>query len=223
MVHYSTVKRIIDIVLSLIAVVCLSPLSIVIGIALKLENYNEPILFSQERVGQFGNVFKIYKFRSFSSEAPDNVPSMKFNNYKRFSTKLGRTLRNTSVDEIPQFVNVLKGNMSIVGPRPLIKEEGDIHNRRLELGIYELKPGITGLAQINGGNQITNEEKLWWDNLYLHRSNILLDMWIGFHTIVPLNSNNLINAWLIKRGTLLVGEYKEEWKKLHFETGTNNN
>lgn len=220
---YSRTKRAIDIICALTAVIVFSPLYIAIAIWLKIEKPNECALFSQERVGQYGEIFKIYKFRSLDSTAPDYLPAKYFKDYSKYSTRFGRVLRHSSIDEIPQFFNVLIGKMSIVGPRPLIINEGNIHEKRLESGIYNLRPGITGLAQINGGNLISNDEKLWWDKVYLQEHNLFLDIWICFHTVIPIGHGNLIRKRLMEHYSECFEEYKEEWKYSCCETSFNNN
>lgn len=115
--------------------------------------------------------------------SPHHMPANSMDHMERFSSKLGRNLRKSGIDELPQLINVFRGEMSIVGPRPLIPEEGEIHNMRMKAGIYELSPGITGLAQINGGNAISNELKFEWDRQYLQNISLSLDMKICVKTI----------------------------------------
>lgn len=222
-IDYSIIKRIIDIVCSLTAVIIMLPLYIAIVLWLKIEKPTECALFRQERVGRYGKIFKIYKFRSLDNTAPDYLPAKYFKDYSQFSTRFGRVLRYSSIDEIPQFLNVLFGKMSIVGPRPLIVDEGNIHEKRLESGVYSLRPGITGLAQINGGNSISNEEKLWWDKLYLQKHNLFLDIWICFHTVIPLKDENIIRKKIMKHYSESFDHYKEEWKYSCCETSFDNN
>ncbi len=132
-------------------------------------------LFRQERIGMGGKPFICYKFRTMYEHAPHCVPSAALVEKEKYITRVGRFLRKTSFDELPQLFNVLKGEMSIVGPRPLIGEESEIHKRRLDGGVYSLRPGITGMAQVNGRDSLNNEEKYSRDRYYLENIGARLD------------------------------------------------
>ncbi len=133
-------------------------------------------LFRQERVGRGGKPFICYKFRTMYEHAPHSVPSYAFSEKEKYITRIGRFLRKTSFDELPQLFNVLKGEMSLVGPRPLIGEESDMHKLRLNGGVYSLRPGITGMAQVNGRDSLNTEEKYLRDRYYLENIDARLDL-----------------------------------------------
>ena len=179
---YIEVKKYLDFLISACALLLLSPGFLLIYIALKIEEPGENAVFTQERIGRNGNVFMIYKFRSMKESSPHQMPAHKVEDMDSLSGPIGKFLRNTGIDELPQLVNVIRGDMSIVGPRPLIIDEGQIHDKRMKAGIYRLRPGITGLAQIHGGNTISDSLKLKWDKLYLTNISLLLDFKICLKT-----------------------------------------
>lgn len=180
---YDKWKRLIDFCFAIVGLAVLSPVFIVIMVGLKIETPTSKTIFTQERIGLNGQIFHIYKFRSLSEAAPKNISAKKIKTEK-FATRFGRLIRKTGLDELPQLINVVAGDMSFVGPRPLIPEEGDIHKDRLKKGIYSLRPGITGLAQINGGNSITDTEKVFWDYKYLISRNLFVDLKICVKTFL---------------------------------------
>ncbi len=188
------IKRLYDILFSSILLVVLSPVFLIVSVLILLGN-DGPVFFCQQRVGKNGRLIKVYKFRTMSSKAPANMPTAEFENSDQFITKLGEFLRRTSIDEIPQFYNVLKGNMSLVGPRPLIPNEQDIHAIRMQKGVYSLKPGITGLAQIRGRNLLTNLQKVKYDELYFNRIGIILDAKILWRSaVIVLSRKGLLEG-----------------------------
>lgn len=165
---YCTVKRLLDILISAIALlILLLPLAVVLIID-AIDLGCSPF-FTQNRIGQNGVPFRIYKIRTMRKEAPRYRATGELSDHERYITRFGSVLRKLSIDELPQLFNVLEGKMSIVGPRPLIPEEKKIHDMRSSRGVYALKPGMTGLAQINGRDDVTAEEKVRWDALYLER------------------------------------------------------
>lgn len=180
---YLPIKRLFDILLSMVLLIVLSPLFLIISILIMLER-DGPIFFRQQRVGRNGKIIKINKFRSMSSKAPADIATAEFTDSDIYITKLGKFLRKTSVDELPQFFNVLKGDMSIVGPRPLILKEVDVHSLRMEKGVYAIKPGLTGYAQINGRDLVTPHQKVNYDEYYLHHFGFLLDAKILFRSVI---------------------------------------
>ena len=168
------IKRLYDILFSSILLIALFPVFFIVSMRILLGN-DGPVFFCQQRVGKNGKYIKIFKFRTMSSKAPASMPTAEFENSDQYITKFGEYLRKTSIDEIPQFFNVLKGDMSLVGPRPLIPNEKDIHSIRMQRGVYSLKPGITGLAQVKGRDLLTNLQKVKYDELYLHKFGLILD------------------------------------------------
>ena len=175
------IRRILDICISLPGVTILSPVFVVIAIAIKL-NSRGPVVFKQERVGKNGRPFIFYKFRTMKTEVDPFGPSPKTGDDQRL-TRVGRFLREYSLDELPQLFNVLKGDMSIIGPRPLyvsqIAEWDENQKKRLLV-----KPGLTGLAQISGRGELTREEKLELDVKYVETAGFWLDLKIIVATIV---------------------------------------
>ena len=168
------IKRFLDILFSVIFLILLFPLMLVISVAVVSESRGGAI-FKQKRMGRNGRIFTCYKFRTMRSDAPHSTPARELDNPDIYITRVGRLLRRSSLDELPQLFNVLKGDMSIVGPRPLICEETEVHRMRESAGIYLLRPGLTGLAQINGRNLLCDSEKIENDKIYLDNVRMRLD------------------------------------------------
>lgn len=179
--NYNKLKRYIDIILSTLGIIILSPVFLIISIIIKLESEG-PIIFKQLRAGKDSKPFYIYKFRSMKADAP-NLSTNEFEDVNLFITKIGKFIRMTSIDELPQLINILKGDMSIVGPRPVILDEKELILLRKEYNIDSILPGITGLAQINGRDIIGTEEKVKLDYEYLQNKSLNLDVKIVFITI----------------------------------------
>lgn len=179
---YYKVKRILDI---LGAVTGLAFCALPLGILLLLIYLDDPgaVFFLQDRVGRNGKIFRLYKLRTMKQTAPAYLSTEEMEHPGQYVTKLGRILRKLSLDEIPQLFNVLMGDMSLIGPRPLIPQEKDIHTLREEKGVYALRPGITGLAQINGRDQMEWDEKVRLDAEYLQRFGFLTDLSIFLRTV----------------------------------------
>lgn len=180
---YAVFKRFFDILFSFLAILFLSPLFIFLAFMIRLTSKG-PVIFEQERIGQFGKVIKIYKFRTMKSKAPKSKATKDFDDAKEYITKFGRFLRVTSLDEMPQLLNVLKGDMSIIGPRPLILDEVFIHKLREKNDVYLIKPGITGLAQVNGRDFLDAQDKVNFDTEYLHNMSLKLDLIIFIKSII---------------------------------------
>lgn len=181
---YSISKRTMDIVSSLVGLILLSPLFLLVAILIKLDSKG-PIIFKQIRIGKNSKPFYIYKFRSMKIDAP-NLSTEEFINASDFTTKVGKFIRKTSIDELPQLVNILKGDMSIVGPRPVIEREVRLLEIRKECNVDSILPGITGLAQINGRDNIDDYEKLKYDFEYLSKRNLVLDIKIIINTVLKV-------------------------------------
>ena len=180
-IYCKYVKRFLDIFFSVILMIFLSPLMLIISLAIVLETRGGAI-FKQNRMGRNGKIFVCYKFRTMKRDAPHSIPAKELADPDKYVTAIGKLLRRSSLDELPQLFNVLKGDMSIVGPRPLICEEKEIHNLRKSAGIYALRPGLTGLAQINGRNLLCDSEKIENDKRYLDNVGMRLDAKIVFMT-----------------------------------------
>jgi undecaprenyl phosphate N,N'-diacetylbacillosamine 1-phosphate transferase len=177
------VKRLLDIVLSLLALVALLPVFVVILIGIKLSSKG-PVIFRQERAGKGGKPFVFYKFRTMRAEVDPFGPSPKSGEDPRL-TRIGRFLREYSLDELPQLFNVLKGDMSIVGPRPLYVSQMAEWNDRQKKRLL-VKPGLTGLAQISGRGELTREQKLELDVKYVETASLMTDIKIILATIAQV-------------------------------------
>ena len=173
-------KRLFDFLISLIALIMLSVILIIISICIKISSPG-PIIYWSKRIGRDGKIFFMPKFRSMRVNTPQ-VATELLVLPEKYITRLGSFLRKTSLDELPQFFSVLKGDMSIVGPRPALFNQDDLAAGRKKRGIDKIRPGITGWAQINGRDEISLEEKIQLDFEYLNKSNFLFDLKIIFHT-----------------------------------------
>lgn len=171
-------KRFFDFVFSLIGIVVLAVPMLIVAIVIKIDSPKEQILFRQKRVGKNNHEFTIYKFRSMRQDAPHEMATKNFENPEAYITPVGKFIRKASLDELPQLFNVFKGEMSIVGPRPLIPNEGKVLELRDEYGANKILPGITGLAQVHGRDEITDENKASYDGKYALNMSMLLDITI---------------------------------------------
>lgn len=176
-------KRIFDFVFSLIGIVALAVPMLIVAIVIKIDSPKEQILFRQKRVGKNNHEFTIYKFRSMRQDAPHEMATKNFENPEAYITPVGKFIRKASLDELPQLFNVFKREMSIVGPRPLIPNEEKVLELRNEYGANKILPGITGLAQVNGRDEITDEVKAKYDGQYAQKLSWLLDISIVFKTL----------------------------------------
>ena len=174
---YLVLKRAADILLSAALIVILSPLMAVIGVLVATTSEGGAI-FRQERLGREEKIFECLKFRTMYRDAPHDIPTAEFAGMEKHITPIGKVLRKTSLDELPQLFNVLRGDMSMVGPRPLIAKEREICLLRRGAGIYRVRPGITGFAQINGRDNVTDEEKTALDRLYIEEMSFFTDLTI---------------------------------------------
>ncbi|TDM03583.1 sugar transferase [Macrococcus hajekii] len=174
-------KRSFDIVSSIVGVIALSPILVTTAVAIKLDSKG-PIFFIQKRPGVDNHLFTIYKFRSMAVDTP-NVETSKLGNGVSYITPIGKIIRRTSIDELPQLINVIKGDMSVVGPRPALYNQYDLIERRTALGIHKVKPGITGLAQVMGRDDISDELKVKYDKYYVDNQSFTFDIWIIWKTI----------------------------------------
>lgn len=167
-------KRLFDIVVSFFSLIILSPLFLFI-VAVNYFTPNCKVFFSHERRGRSGKPFRIYKFQTMKNDTP-NCATGELENPEQYITKFGAFLRKTSMDELPQLWNILKGDMSFVGPRPLISSEIRAHRLRLEYGVYRFRPGLTGWAQINGRDDISLMKKMKLDKEYCDNWSLKLDL-----------------------------------------------
>lgn len=172
------IKRILDLILSLMALIVLTPLMIIIGILVRI-NLGSPIIFKQKRPGKNEKIFTLYKFRTMTDKR-DIDGNLLPDEYRL--TKFGKFLRSTSLDELPELINIIKGDMAIVGPRPLLVEYLPYYTEE-EKHRHDVRPGLTGLAQVNGRNEISWEEKLKYDTEYIKEISFYSDLKIIFKTI----------------------------------------
>lgn len=175
------IKRLLDFLLSLIALIILSPLMLIISILVRVK-LGKPIIFKQERPGKNEKIFTLYKFRTMTDEKDENG---KLLSDEARLTKFGKFLRSTSMDELPELINIIKGDMSIIGPRPLLVEYLPLYNDEQKKRHNE-RPGLTGLAQINGRNNLSWEEKFKEDVFYTENISFKLDIKILFKTIIKV-------------------------------------
>ena len=183
-------KRAFDFTVSLLLIIILLPVFLLVSMIVLIDA-GAPVIFRQYRVGKDNKLFYIYKFRTMRNNTR-NAATADLKDSDKFITKSGRILRKTSLDELPQLVNVLIGDMSFVGPRPLIPEEKEIRALRKKYNVYSVKPGITGLAQINGRDNLSIEEKALFDKEYIDKQSIGFDIKILFKTVaVVLKRENI--------------------------------
>jgi len=192
---YKWVKRGLDLFFSFALLVFLWLPMLVIWGVVRLDSPGGGI-FRQRRVGRDGKPFTCYKFRTMYITAPPNCPSVLLKDADKYITPIGRFLRRTSLDELPQIFNVIKGDMSLVGPRPLILEETAVHDLRIKNGVYSLRPGITGLSQICGRDRVSDDKKIELDTRYLESLSFLQDL-----RIVGATLGKVITGEGIEEGT----------------------
>ena len=178
-----------DIVLSFFGLLILLLPAMVVALIIFLGDGHN-VIFSQYRVGRYGKRFKLYKFRTMRVDAPKYMSTEEIGKMENQVTKVGKVLRKLSLDEIPQLFNVLKGDMSLVGPRPLIADEYEIHAMRMRFGVYAIRPGITGMAQIHGRVLVTPAEKVRWDVKYVEEFGFWTDLKILLLTVPKVFSSS---------------------------------
>lgn len=183
--RYLIFKRMLDITISLSAL-CIIAIPMLIIFLLAYIDDPGNVIFSQYRIGMGGHRFKLYKLRTMQRDTPKYMPTSAVDDPSRYITRMGRIFRRLSIDELPQLFNVLKGDMSIVGPRPLISDEQEIHEFRMKSGVYRVRPGLTGLAQIHGRDMTTPADKVRWDVQYLEKFGFWMDVKIVLATIPKL-------------------------------------
>lgn len=175
-------KRLLDIILSGCAIVILSPLLLVIAIAIKIDDPG-PVLFRQKRVGIHKTHFSIMKFRTMKMDTPKDTPTHLLENPEQYITKVGKFLRKSSLDELPQIFQIFTGKMSIIGPRPALWNQFDLIAERDKYGANDVRPGLTGWAQINGRDELPIEVKARFDGEYVEKLSFLFDCKCFFGTI----------------------------------------
>lgn len=199
-------KRIIDFVLSLLGLLVLSALFLIIIIAIKIDDPG-PAFFKQKRVGIHKTYFNLYKFRSMKMNTPD-IPTHLLKNPEQYITKIGAFLRKTSLDELPQMWNILKGDMSIIGPRPALWNQDDLVAERDKYGANDVRPGLTGWAQINGRDELEIPVKARLDGDYIENISFGFDCKCFFGTILSV----LKSDGVVEGGTGELNREKQEVK-----------
>lgn len=175
-------KRCFDIIVSLTAMVLLLPLFLILSVVALIDTKGAPI-FVQVRMGRNNQPFHMLKFRTMSVNAPNNVASCKLDNPQKYISRVGSLLRRLSLDELPQFINILMGQMSFVGPRPVVVTETDLLELRTRNGACSVRPGLTGVAQTSGRDKVSVSEKAIMDSFYANNANWKLDMRVLMLTI----------------------------------------
>lgn len=183
--NYLTVKRLLALVLSTIGLIVLSPLFLIIVLAIKLDSEG-PILFKQKRVGYNKNHFYILKFRTMRIDTPKDTPTHLLDNPDQWITPVGKILRKTSLDELPQIINIFRGEMCIIGPRPALWNQYDLIEERDKHGVNDIPVGLTGWAQINGRDELEIEEKAKLDGEYARKLGLWMDVKCFFGTILSI-------------------------------------
>lgn len=187
---YKYIKRSLDLITALFLVIILSPVMLIAAILIAV-NRDGPILFKQERPGKDGKIFTVYKFRTMSTMLRDKNGN-ELSDFDRM-TKIGKILRKTSIDELPQLFNIIKGEMSFIGPRPLLKEYLELYSPE-QMRRHDVLPGISGWAQVNGRNTLTWDEKFAYDVYYVNHYSFKMDLKIFIKTIENVVSQDGINS-----------------------------
>lgn len=182
---YLKARRVVDVVLSSVGLVVLSPVFAVLIVEIKRDSEG-PIFFTQKRVGIHKKHFNILKFRTMRIDTPNDTPTHLLDNPDQWITKMGKFLRKTSLDELPQIINILKGEMSIIGPRPALWNQYDLIEERDKYGANSIPPGLTGLAQIKGRDTISIEDKSRYDGEYVKQLGCVMDLKCFCGTIVSV-------------------------------------
>lgn len=181
---YILIKDSFDKIVSLFFLIILLPVFTIIGILIKFDSKGNAII-TQKRVGQHGKAFDMYKFRTMRCDTP-SLPTAELGNPKVYITRVGSILRKTSLDELPQLINVIKGDMALIGPRPVLLNEYNLLSLRKKAGVERVKPGITGLAQISGRDFISDKRKVAYDKYYALNMCFLLDAKIIYRTFIAV-------------------------------------
>lgn len=183
--YQNYLKRGLDFLLSLLGIIILSPVFLVLCIAIKLDSKG-PIIFMQKRVGKNKEHFNIYKFRTMKIDTPKEMPTHLLENPDFFITKVGKFLRKTSLDELPQLFNIIKGDMAVIGPRPALWNQYDLIEERDKYGANDIRPGLTGLAQIRGRDELEIPVKARLDGKYTEKISFLMDTKCFLGTIISV-------------------------------------
>ena len=192
--YQNVIKRLLAIVLSLLGLICLGWLLILLCIAIKIDSPG-PVLFKQKRVGKGKSHFYILKFRTMRIDTPKDMPTHLLSNPEQYITRVGKFLRKTSLDELPQLLNILKGDMAIIGPRPALWNQFDLIAERDKYGANDIRPGLTGWAQINGRDELEIDVKAKLDGEYVERLSFGFDVKCFLGTIAAvLRSDGVVEG-----------------------------
>lgn len=194
--RYLKAKSTADVILGCVGSVVLSPVFLAIACAIKIEDgITAPVIFKQKRVGCGDECFQMYKFRSMKLDTPHDCPTHLLENPEQYITKVGKFLRKTSLDELPQLWNIAAGKLAVVGPRPALWNQDDLIALRRKYGVHQLKPGLTGLAQIYGRDTLEIEDKAKMDAKYLRHLGLPLDIWCFLGTFVAvIKGDNVVEG-----------------------------
>ncbi|EJR44838.1 hypothetical protein IIK_04968 [Bacillus cereus VD102] len=194
MLYMRYMKRMLDFIVSLVGIIVLAPVFLLLILCIKIDSRG-PVLFKQCRIGQGKSEFYILKFRTMKIDTPKDTPTHLLENPDQYITKVGRFLRKTSLDELPQIVNILKGEMSIVGPRPALWNQYDLIKERDIYNANDIRPGLTGWAQVNGRDELPINTKAKLDGEYVQKINFIFDIRICFKTVI-----NVVKSEGVKEG-----------------------
>lgn len=207
---YPIIKRVIDFFLALIGLIVLLPVFLILIVAIKIDSKG-PVLFKQKRVGINKTHFNILKFRTMRIDTPRDTPTHLLENPEQYITKVGRLLRKTSLDELPQILNILGGTMSTIGPRPALWNQYDLISERDKYGANDIRPGLTGWAQINGRDELPIDAKARLDGEYVKRISFGLDVKCFVGTIISvLKKNGVVEGGTGTLGHKEVAAAKEQ-------------
>ena len=180
---YFIFKRLLDIIISIMVLVILMPFLLIFSIIIKLESKG-PVLFKQKRIGKNKRMFTIYKYRTMRTDTPKDMPTHMLKDAQNYITRFGNIMRKTSIDELPQLINIIKGNMSIIGPRPALWNQYDLVEERDKYHANDIRPGLTGWAQVNGRDELEIPVKAKYDGEYVEKISLWFDIKIFFKTII---------------------------------------
>lgn len=202
------IKRLIDIVLSACGLICLSWLYVLLAVLIIADDPG-PVFFKQKRIGQSKTSFVLHKFRSMKMSTPHDVPTHLLDDPEQYITRVGRVLRKYSLDELPQIWDIFLGKMSIIGPRPALWNQYDLVEERDKYGANDVKPGLTGWAQINGRDELTIEEKARYDGEYVKQISFAMDCKCFFRTILSISRHDGV----VEGGTGTLDKHREDAEK----------
>lgn len=182
---YIIIKNVLDFILSLLALIVLFPFFCIFAIIIKLESKG-PVFFKQKRIGKNKKEFYIYKFRTMKTDTPKDMPTHMLKDAESYITKSGKIFRKTSIDELPQIINILKCQMSIIGPRPALWNQEDLIKERDKYNANSIRPGLTGWAQVNGRDELEIPIKAKFDGEYVEKMSFIFDVKVFFRTVIKV-------------------------------------